>query len=83
MVRGRSCEDISNDISENIPVTKTEALRVLKWERQNLQKLMNKHNALRDEIVGIGLILSGVTNATPNERVWHSLSKLHRALAAP
>jgi hypothetical protein len=38
--------DLSNDISEGIPVTKAEVLRVLEWERANYQELLDRHHKL-------------------------------------
>ena len=58
LVRHRDCETISNNISENLPVTKSELIRLVKWERRNFQKLLDQHNAVRDAAVQVGMILS-------------------------
>lgn len=54
----RDCETISNDISEGLPVTKAELLRVVKWERRLSASLQNKINGLRDAMVRLGLMLA-------------------------
>lgn len=44
----RTNEDISNDISEGMPVTPGEVLRVLKWERSRTLRLQKTIDRLRE-----------------------------------
>jgi len=60
----RTCWSISNDISEGLPVTKAELLRVAKWERQNTLRNQIAINRLRDAMVKLGLMLVTVEKYT-------------------
>jgi hypothetical protein len=61
----RTCWSISNDISEGLPVTKDELLRVVKWERKNTHRNQIAINRLRDAMVKIGLMLTTVERYSP------------------
>ena len=75
----RTNEDISNDISEEMPVTPAEVLRILKWERRRSFKLQNTINRLRDAMVKVGLMLA---NESDNSRSFECLITISRALRA-
>jgi hypothetical protein len=47
----KSIEQISNDFSENMPVSKSDLIRLVKYTREENQKLINKINNLRDLMV--------------------------------
>jgi hypothetical protein len=47
----KSIEQISNDFSENMPVSKSDLIRLVKYTREENQKLINKINNLRDAMV--------------------------------
>ena len=76
----RTNEDISNDISEGMPVTPAEVLRCLKWERGNTFKLQNTINRLRDAMVFVGLTLA---DEPCNPRHTECLLTISRALKHP
>jgi hypothetical protein len=48
-----------------MPVTKSELLRVVKWERQNTDRNQFTINRLRDAMVKIGLMLVTVDKYSP------------------
>ena len=77
----RDCETVSNDISENLPVTKSEMLRVLKWERKNSAKLQIKINGLRDALVWVGLTIAN--HEPPIPEFTKCLIKISDALKQP
>jgi hypothetical protein len=49
----RSCEDISNDFSEGMPVSKAELIRLVRWERGHTQRAINQLNSIRDRLMTI------------------------------
>ena len=77
----RDCEAISNDISEGLPVTKGELLRVVKWERKHSANLQNKVTGLRDAMVRLGLTLAA--DDTRNPRLSECLFIISNALKRP
>lgn len=77
----RTNEDISNDISEGMPVTPGEVLRCLKWERRQTFKLQNTINRLRDAMVRVGLTLAA--DESRNPRHTECLLTLSQALKHP
>jgi len=77
----RTNEDISNDISEGMPVTPGEVLRCLKWERRQTFKLQKTINRLRDAMVRVGLTLAA--DESRNPRHTECLLTLSQALKHP
>jgi hypothetical protein len=74
---GRTCWAISNDISEGLPVTKAEVIRVLRWERQNADRRLVEINRLRDGLVKIGLMLVGLPIYTrQHNAIFKRITKL-------
>lgn len=77
----RTNEEISNDISEGMPVTPGEVLRCLKWERRQTFKLQNTINRLREAMVRVGLTLAA--DESRNPRHTECLLTLSQALKHP
>ena len=76
----RTNEDISNDMSEGMPVTPGEVRRCLQWERGHTFKLQNTINRLRDAMVRVGLTLA---DGPCNPRQTECLLTISRALKHP